>query len=163
MIYQMRQKLFAFGDDYAIKDEQGREVFYVDGRALSFGDKLDVKDSSGREVAFIRQKLLSWGPTYEIYRDDHLAAVVKKELFTFFRCRFSVDVPGPDDLEAEGDFWEMEYTFRRGGAVVAEVSKRWFTFADTYGIQVAPGEDHVMIVASAVVIDLCCHGDKQHR
>src|ERR1035437_831475 len=57
---------------------------------------------AGQRTAFIRQKLLAWGPTYEITRNGALAAVVKKHLFTLFRCKFTVDVPGPDDLEAEG-------------------------------------------------------------
>lgn len=30
--YQLRQKLWTFGDDFAICDEAGREVYYVDGR-----------------------------------------------------------------------------------------------------------------------------------
>jgi uncharacterized protein YxjI len=89
--------------------------------------------------------------------------VVKKELFTFFKCRFTVDVPGPGDLEAQGDFMDMEYTFERGGRIVAEVSKRWFAFSDTYGVDVAPGEDDVLLLASTVVIDMICHGDdKRH-
>ena len=143
MRYIMKQKLFCFGDDFAIKDEAGRDAFFVDGKALSIGNKLSFQDMQGKELAFIRQKLLSWGPTYEITRGDELLAVVKKELFTLFRCKFTVDVPGPDDLEAAGSFTDMEYTFTRGGREVAEVSKRWFSFSDTYGVDIANGEDEV--------------------
>ena len=117
----------------------------------------------GAELAFIREKLLSWGPTYEITRDGKLLAVVKKQLFTLFHCKFTVDVPGPDDLEAEGNFTDMEYTFTRGGSRVAEVSKRWFAFADTYGVDIADGEDEVLILASTVVIDMICHADNKNR
>jgi uncharacterized protein YxjI len=42
---------------------------------------------------------------------------------------------------------------------VAEVSKQWFTLADTYGVQISQGEDDVLILASTVVIDMACHGD----
>ena len=160
MRYVMKQKLLSFGDDFHIRDEQGRNVFFVDGRAFSLGNQLAFKDLQGRELAFIKQKLLSWGPTYEIHRDGQLAATVKKELFSFFKHRFEVDVPGPDDLEAEGDFMDHEYTFERGGRVVATVSMRWFSFSDTYGIDIAEGEDDVLILASAVVIDQICHGDE---
>jgi uncharacterized protein YxjI len=103
------------------------------------------------------------GRTYEIYRDGALAAVVKKELFALFHHRFTVDVPGPDDLEAEGDFLDREYAFTRGGRIVATVSKRWFSFADTYGIEIAHGEDAVLILASAVVVDQSCHPDDGKR
>lgn len=161
MRYVMKQKLFSWGDDFKIQDDTGREAFFVDGRAFSFGDKLSFQDLAGNELAFIRQKLLSWGPTYEIHRNGQLAAVVKKQLFTLFRCRFTVDVPGPDDLEAQGDFWDMEYRFERGGLQVAEVSKRWFSWSDTYGVDINPGEDDVLILASTVVIDMVCHQSRK--
>jgi uncharacterized protein YxjI len=163
MRYVMKQKLFSLGDDYTIQDELGHDRFFVDGRALSIGDKLSFQDMQGRELAFIQQKLLSWGPTYEIYYANDLAAVVKKQLFTFVSCKFSVDMPGPDDLEAGGDFLDHEYEFTRSGHPVARVSKQWFALADTYGVDVAPGEDDVLILASTVVIDLCCHGDRRRR
>ena len=163
MRYVMKQKLFCWGDDFTIKDEQGQDVFFVDGKAFSIGEKLSFQDMAGNELAFIRQKLLAWGPTYEIYRGSELAAVVKKHLFTFLNCKFTVDVPGPDDLEAEGNFLDHEYRFTRGGRIVATVSKQWFSWTDTYGVEVADGEDAVLLLASTVVIDMVCHGDDQRR
>jgi uncharacterized protein YxjI len=162
MRYVMKQKLFCWGDDFAIKSEAGDDVFFVDGKAFTLGNKLSFQDPQRNELAFIRQKLLSWGPTYEITRDGKVAAVVKKHLFTLFRCKFTVDVPGPDDLEAQGSFLDMEYTFRRGGETVAEVSKRWFSWADTYGVDIRDGEDDVLILASTVVIDMVCHADRKN-
>jgi uncharacterized protein YxjI len=155
--YRMKQEWLSFGDDFAIEDAEGREAYFVDGRAFSFGDKLSFQDASGKELLFVAQRLLAWGPTYEITRGDEVVATVRKELFTLFRCRFTVDVPGPRDLEATGDFLDHEYEFRRGDDVVATVSKRWFSLTDTYGIDVAEGEDDVLVLASVVVIDLCCH------
>lgn len=157
MRYVMRQKILAWGDDFTIRDGNGRDVFLVDGRAFSFGDKLSFQNMLGEELAFINQKLLSWGPTYEIHSRGQRVAVVRKDLFTFFKCRFTVDVPGPDDLEATGDFWDHEYEFNRGRRCVATVSKKWFSWTDTYGIDIAPGQFDVLILASAVVIDLVCH------
>ena len=72
-----------------------------------------------------------------------------------------VDVPGPNDLEAKGDFLDLEYTFTRGDQPVAEVSKRWFSWADTYGVEIAGGEDDILILASTVVIDMVCHADSK--
>ncbi len=163
MRYVMKQKLFCWGDDFAIKNADGKDVFFVDGKAFSFGNKLSFQDMQGKELAFIQQKMLSWGPTYQILRDGAVAAVVKKELFTLFRCRFTVDVPGPDDLEAAGNFLDMEYVFTRGGQTVAEVSKRWFAWSDTYGVDISEGEDEVLILASTVVIDMVCHADNKRR
>jgi uncharacterized protein YxjI len=71
-----------------------------------------------------------------------------------------VDVPGPDDLEAEGDFLDHEYVFNRDGSPVAAVSKQWFSWSDTYGVDIEHGEDDIVILASTVVIDMACHADK---
>lgn len=160
MIYLMKQKLIAFGDDFIIKDADGRDAFFVDGKAWSLGHQLSFRDMVGNELAFIKQKLLSWGPTYEVYRSGHLQAVVKKPLFTLFRYKFTVDVEGPDDLEVEGDFFDYEYVFRRGSRQVAVVSRRIFSWTDTYGVDVAAGEDDVLVLASAVVIDMVTNQDK---
>lgn len=161
MRYLMKQKLFSLGDDFRIQDADGRDVFFVDGKAFSLGNQLSFQDLEGHELAFIRQKLLAWGATYEISRNGSVAAVVKKELFTFFNCRFSVDVPGPDDLAADGDFVDHEYAFTRAGRTVARVSKRWFSLTDSYGVDIDDKEDAVLILASTVVIDMACHPD--HR
>ncbi len=157
MRYVMKQKLLSWGDDFVIKDESGGDVFYVDGKAFSLGNQLSFQDMRGNELAFIRQTLLAWGPTYEIHAGGALKAVVKKALFTLLHCRFSVDVPGPDDLEARGDFTEHEYTFERAGRTVATVSKRWFAWTDTYGVDIAEGEDDILIIAYSVVIFMSCH------
>jgi uncharacterized protein YxjI len=163
MRYVMKQKLFSWGDDFCIKDDLGRDVFFVAGKVFTIGEKLSFQDMVGNELAFIRQKLPPWSTTYEIYRASQLAAVVKNTLFTYRHCKFTVDVPGPNDLEAEGDFLYHEYFFTRGGKTVAAVSKQWFTWADTYGVEIADGEDDILILASTVVLDMVCHSDDEGR
>lgn len=162
MRYVMREKIISWGDDFTIKDETGRTAYQVDGKVLSFGDKLSIHDgTTGDEVARIDQRLLSFGPSYDITRAGQHVATVKKHLFTLFRAKFTVDVPGPDDLEATGSFLEHEYTFERAGRTVARVSKRYFSFTHTYGVDVADGEDDVLILAAVVVIDMCLHDEKK--
>lgn len=162
MRYVMKQKFFSLGGSFAIRNEQGQEVFIAQGKVISFGDQLTLRDASGEEVAHISQKVFSWGPTYEIYRGGQLFAVVKKKMFTFFKHVFTVDVPGPDDLVAEGDFWDLEFAFSRGGETVAVVSRQWFSWADTYGVEVAEGEDDVLILASTIVIDMVRAASRRH-
>lgn len=161
MKFVMKEKWLSWGDDFEICDEQGDRAFYVDGKVFSLRDTYVMKDREGNDAAIIRKRLLAWGPTYEIERDGRTVAVVKKKLFTLFKCRFEVDVPGPDDLEATGNFLDHEYAFERGGREVAWVSKRWFSWTDSYGIEVGSEVDPVLVLASAVVIDACCHPDQQ--
>ena len=162
MRYVMREKLFSWGDDFTIQDGNGQDVYFVDGEGFSWGKKLSFQDMHGNELLFIRQEVFAWGPTFEITRGGQLVATVKKELFTRFSCRFMVDVPGPDDLEAKGDFIHHEYEFTRHDGVIAQVSKQWFSWSDTYGVEIGPGEDDVLILAATVVIDAACHPDNKH-
>ena len=163
MIYKMRQKFFALGNDFTIQDSGGQDVYQVDGKFLSLGNKLAFRDMAGNELAYITQKLLSWGPTYEITHNGQLQAVVKEALFTPFRHRFTVDVDGPSDLTAQGSFLDYEYTLTRNDQTVATISKQWFSITQTYGVDVAEGEDAVLILASAVVIDLVREAAHRHR
>jgi uncharacterized protein YxjI len=160
--YIMRERILSWGNDFTIKDADGRDVYYIDGKVFSFGDKLSFRDMLGNELVLIDQKLLSLGAQYEILRGTATVAVVKKHLFTPFRARFTVDVPGPDDLEAKGDFLDHEYAFERDGREVARVSKKWFSVTDTYAVDIDAGEDDVLILASAVVIDLVSHPDQKN-
>jgi len=161
MRYLMRQRILSWGDDFAIKDADGHDKYYMDGKVFSFGNKLSFLDSpGGTELLRIDQKLLSFGPQYEIRRGNETLAIVKKHLFTPFRARFSVDVPGPDDLEAKGDFLNHEYVFECGGRDVARVSKKWLALADTYTVDIDDGQDELLILAAVVVIDLVSHPDE---
>lgn len=160
MRYQMREKIFSIGDQFTIRDEDGRDLFMVRGRIFSIGDKLTLEDMDGNELLRIEQKLFSFGPTYNILRGDEEIARVSKHLFTLLHCRFTVDVPGPDDLEARGDLLDHEYSFERDGREVATVTSKFFSLSDTYSIEVADGEDDLLILASAIVIDRACHEGK---
>lgn len=162
MRYQMRQKLLSWGGDFTIQDATGRDAFFVDAKALSIGKKLSFQDMQGRELVFIEQKLFRWGPTYEIQRDGQVFATVKKELFTFFKDKFEVDVPGPNDYHVEGNLLDYEYTFTRPqNGVVATISKKFFSWSDSYGVDIVDGEDDVLILATAVVIDQVSHDGKK--
>ena len=158
MRYQVNQKIWALGEDFKIQDLSGQPVYRVDGKVFSWGDKLSFQDMNGDELAFISQKLISFLPRYELYRSGDLVAQVVKE-FSWLKSRFTLDVPGPNDYEITGSFWEYEYSFQRMGREVAQVSKKFFSFADTYGVDIVDGEDDVALLATVVVIDLLCHED----
>jgi uncharacterized protein YxjI len=162
-MYLIRERFFRLGEDSDITDEQGRPVLRVDGKVLSLRNRLVLRDPEGREVAQVQRKLVALRPTYQIEVAGQEAAEVRKHFFTPFRDRFTIDVPGPDDLEMEGDLFDHEFTIRRGGQTVATVSKRWFSMRDTYAVDVAPGQDDLLILASVLALDLAEDQErKQH-
>ncbi len=161
MRYVIREKFFRLGEDSEITDESGRTVFKVDGKVLTLRDRLVIRDAAGREVAGVQRKLIALQPTYEIAIGGERAAQVRKHFFTPFRDRYTIDIPGPDDLEMSGNIFDHEFTIQLGGNVVATASKRWFSIRDTYGVEIADGIDPTLILASVLALDLA--QDREHK
>ena len=155
--YKMRQRLISIGEDYVIEDERGQAVYKVDGKVMRIRETFVMEDMGGREVATIREKKLAIRDSMKILRDGKTVATVKKALFAPFGDRFVVDVDGGDDLQVKGDLLDHDYRIRRDGKTVAEVSKKWFALRDTYGIDIADGEDDALILAVAVALDEMAH------
>jgi uncharacterized protein YxjI len=151
--FQLREKMFSIGDDYWIETGRRERAFKVDGKALRARDTLVIEDRSGAEVCTVQEKKLRVRDTMDIERGGATLASVKKAMVSPLRDRYSIDVHGDGDLEAHGNIVDHEYTIERDGKKVAEVSKRWFRVRDTYGIDIAPGEDEALVLAVAVCID----------
>lgn len=156
MRYMMKQKLVSFGDDFDIQDESGHRAFHVDGKMLTVRDALVLEDAAGNRLARIHKKLLSIGKTYEIEREGGPEISIRKSLFTPLRDKFTIHAGG-DDLDVRGDLLDHEYTITRNGREIANVSKKWFSIRDTYGVDIADGEDQATIMACVVAIDRMSH------
>lgn len=162
-MYVIREKFFSIGDDFDVLDEHGTKLLRVDGKVLSIRNKVVIEDPSGAEVASVHRHLVALRPTYEITIGGEKAAEVRKKLFTPFRESFTIDVPGPDDLEMKGDLLDHEYVIERGGVEVAAVSKRWLTIRDTYAVQVADGVDPLLVIGSVLALDLAMERDEKKK
>jgi uncharacterized protein YxjI len=151
--YRMQEKLFAIGDDFWIENEGGERAFKVNGKVLRIRDTLALESPNGQELYSIQQKMLHVRDTMEIERGGRKVATVKKALVTPLRDRFSIDVEDGEDMEAKGNIVDHEYKIERDGDEIAEVSRRWFRVRDTYGVEITPGQDDALILATVVCID----------
>ena len=156
--YQMRQRMISIGDDYVIENDRGEHVFKLDGKALRVRKTIRFEDMDGHELCKIQERMLRVKDSMEIEdRDGHRIAMVKKAMITPLRERWEVKVEDGPDLKVQGNVVDHEYTIERDGQPVAEVSKRWFRVRDSYGVEVAPGENDILILATAAVIDTMAH------
>jgi len=151
--YQMREKMFAIGDDAWIEDDNGNRAFKADGKALRARSTFVLEDANGNEVASIQEKMLHIKDTMEIERGGQKVATVKKALVSPLRDRYDVKVEGGGDWDVQGNITAHEYEIMNGREKVAEVSMKWFRVRDTYGIEVAPGQDVGLVLAVAVALD----------
>lgn len=155
MRYIVRQKIFSLSDSFFIKDEFGNDVFHARRQILSFGKKLRIFDLSGNELCYIEQKLFKFMPEYDIYiAGEHVANVKKK--FALFRNDFVITSPGAE-YYVEGDFWAHEFEIYRDQHPIAQISKKFFSFTDTYGVDIDDSQDQITTLALAIVVDMVCH------
>ncbi|MBP8975010.1 MAG: LURP-one-related family protein [Anaerolineae bacterium] len=157
--YRMRQKLVAFGDDFWIENEAGQRTFKVDGKMLRVRDTLFFEDMQGQTLCKIQEKLLRVRDTKTIEGpNDEPLATVRKALITPLRDRWTVKIGDGPDLDVQGNILDHQYTIEEGGRKIAEVSKKWFRLADTYGVQIEPGQNDIVILAITVAVDMMAHG-----
>ena len=150
--------MLSIGDDYWIENSEGQRVFKVDGKVLRIRKTLVLEDIHGKPLCQIKERLLTIKDTMVIEDSNGKdIAVMKKALISPLRDRWDVKVNGGDDLVVQGNFIDHEYTIKRKGKKVAEVSKKWFRITDTYGVDVDEGQNDVLILAVAVVIDTMAH------
>lgn len=162
-MFVIRERFFSIGDDFDVLDEHGTKLFHVDGKVFSARNRVVIEDPAGNEVASVHRHLVALRPTYEIRIGGEKAAEVRKKLFTPFRDKFTIDVPGPDDLEMKGDLLDHEYSIQLGGEDVAAVSKRWLTIRDTYAVQISAGVEPLLILGSVLALDLALEREEKKQ
>jgi uncharacterized protein YxjI len=130
----------------------------VDGKALRLRHTLDFEDASGRTLCRIQERMLHIKDSMEIEssRGERLA-LVQKALITPLRDRWVVRIKDGPDMDVQGNILDHEYDLRLGNDKIAEVSKKWFRLADTYGVEIEPGQDDVLVLAVTVAIDAMSH------
>ncbi len=156
--YQMVQKMASIGDDFWIENGRGEKVYKVDGKALRVRSTLIFEDRAGRELCKIQEKMLRVRDTMDIEdAGGRTVASVKKAMITPVRERFTVNIEGGPDIEIQGNIVDHEYRFEQGGRRVAEVSKKWFRLRDSYGVEIEPGQNDILILAATVAVDMIAH------
>lgn len=152
MTLYIKQKVFSWADRFTVKDVDGTDRYSVEGEVFTFGKKLHVYDNSEREVIFIKERLTFFTPTFEIYIDGNLVGEVKRE-FTFFHPRYTVTLTDGRSIGVEGDFWDHDYSVTEGTGTLMTVSKEFFTWGDSYALNVYNGEDEKLGLAIVLTID----------
>ncbi|MFG3525456.1 LURP-one-related/scramblase family protein [Streptomyces sp. NPDC047917] len=162
MRFLVRERLFAVGDDYWIEDADGRKVFLVDGKAMRVRDTFELKDAQGRILVEIRQKLLSLRDTMLIERDGEQLARIKRKRLSLLRNHYRVTLVDGTELDVSGKILDREFAVDYDGELLAQVSRRWLTVRDTYGIDVVR-EDADVALLIAVSVCVIVLAEKEHE
>ena len=145
----IKQKVFSFTDRFIVKDEAGEDKYFVEEEMFSMGHKLHIYDKGEKEVGYIRQRLFTFMPKFEITVNGSIVGDLIKK-FTFINQNYYID---GTRLELTGDFWAHDYTLYKDGYTVMTVSKEWFTWGDSYVLNMADDADEILCLTIVLAID----------
>jgi len=151
--YRMPAKPFAISDDFWIEDGAGRPAFVVDGEAARTHRTLVIKDDGGGERYRVQRRVTWLRTTMVVETPRGSAASVHPVLLRPARRRLAVDLASGPTWKIEGSIEDHEYDIHGPYRKVASISKRQPDAADTYTVEVAPGEDAALVLAVTVVAD----------
>lgn len=151
----IKQKVFSLSGKFSVRDEQENEVYMVEGSFMRIPKTFSIMDSAENEVALITKKTFSFLPTFFVEVSGQGAVTIKKE-FSFLKARYSIEAAG---MEVRGNWWDMNFEVYQNGELIGTVSKKWFTWGDSYELQIANDETEPLLVALVVAID-CVKADE---
>ncbi|KXZ23328.1 hypothetical protein AXI59_09560 [Bacillus nakamurai] len=154
--FYIKERMFSFKDHFQVFNEDGKEVYKVEGSFFSFGDELKLTDLDGRTLVTIDQKLMSLVPRYEISVSGKPVCEVRKKI-TFFKPKFEISHLG---WEITGDLWGQDFQITDGTADRMTVNKKWLSWGDSYHLQITEEEDILLCLAIAIVIDMVLFEDE---
>ncbi|AXI00257.1 hypothetical protein DV702_11300 [Sporosarcina sp. PTS2304] len=145
----MKQRMMSLRGNFTVRDADERDVYFAQGSFMQIPKTFLVADSNQKEVAFITKKPFSMLPTFFVEVDGMERLTIKKE-FTFLKARYSIFGAG---VEIEGNWWDMNFEVMRNGELIGRVDKKWFSWGDSYRLQIVKEEDEILFVSLVIAID----------
>jgi len=116
---------------------------------------------SGLQIGKFNQQVRLGMPHYRIHIGGRHYATIKMK-FSMLKPKFKIHLVSGGYILITGDWIGYDFQFTRNGRVIAVVSKAFYTLTDTYGVEVVPGEDVVLMLISTVIIDKCLHENQNN-
>lgn len=158
MKFQIKQHIFSFGDTFTILDEHQKEHYQVEGKVFSFGKKLKLYDMQGTELYYIEQKLFKLLAEYTLHKQGQLIATCKKK-FSLLGSKFEI-TSSLGDFEIIGSPLNYNFQITKNGQIIAYIDKQYFSFSDTYGVDILDTKNYAFILSLVIIIDQVVHSDR---
>lgn len=152
--YKIKEKTWSFWGAYEIFNSNDRLIYEVKGEPFSFRSNYTMRNGDGIEVCQITRKIFSFNRKFFIRKNGvDLFRVVRS--WNIFKSEIFVDsLQESDAFIIQGNIWQKEFAFYRNQNEFAYVSKKMWTFKDTYGVAVDESENIEIVLALVVIIDL---------
>lgn len=145
----IKQKLLSLAEQFKVKDAHGNDVYYVEGSFFKIPKTFTIYNMQDEEIARITKKVFAFLPKFIVEMDGKQVITIQKD-FTFFRSRYTIDAAG---VEVRGNWWDMSFQVFQHGEKIGQVSKEWFTWGDSYKVEILKDEMETLIIALVIAID----------
>lgn len=145
----IKQKVFSIGERFSVKDAAGNDKYFVQGSFLSIPKTFTITDTAGSEVATITKKTFSFMPKFFVEIAGQPIITIEREL-TFLKARYRID---SEDLSIQGDWWSKNYEITQRGQVVANISEAWFTWGDSFEVDIYKDALETVVISLVAAID----------
>jgi len=159
MQYFIKEKVFSFKDKFDITNEQQELLYQVEGKMFSFKNKLDLLLPSGEQIMYAEKKLFKIFPEFNIYSPTGEPLARIKQRFGF-RPKFDV-FEGHNELRVEGNFIAHSFTVEKNGKMAASIIKKYFSFGDSYMIDVLDENSSILYMFIVIIIDQIAESNRR--
>ena len=144
----IKQRVFTLGEEFTVKNEHGEDVFYVSGSFFRIPKKFEIFDKNHQRVGTIESQLFRLFSHYDVNTDSDTLTV--RQNFSMFRHSISIV---NKDWTLQGDFFAHEYRVVAGNRPIMSISKHWFTWGDSYMLDIVNDDDAILCLAIVIIVD----------
>jgi uncharacterized protein YxjI len=145
---------WSLGGRLTVQDTEGTPRFEVTG-GVTFGRRLSLRDPGGTELAVISRR--AFARRYQVLAGGGETTVSPRGLFG---RNYEIDSPaGP--MEAHGNFSGREYAVTANGLPAVTVTQLR-TFRERFAVDVADGQDDVLMLALILVFETAREDRRRH-
>lgn len=145
----MKQKMMSIRGRFTVKNAEEEDLYFVEGSFMQVPKTFTITNRKRQEVAHVTKKTFSFLPTFFVEVNGKEILTIKKE-FTFLKARYSIEGAG---IEIQGNWWDMNFEIMKNGEVIGAVDKKWFSWGDSYRLQIMEDGYEELLVAVVVAID----------
>lgn len=155
--YIFKEKFFKITDKYWIKDEEGKNSFFLDQDFTFMGYRARVYGENKENLFSIEKKIISLLPKFYVDFEDGSKMTVSKR-FTLLRKSIDVDTDF-GTINLKGSVWDYNFVISLDGKKIGEVNRKFISLTDHYVLTVFD-EDYTLAMVALVICLNKIHDDE---
>lgn len=144
----IKQKVFTLGEEFEVRDANNNTVFYCKGSFFKIPKSFQILDKNHNHVGTVEKEFMTLLPRYTI--SDLNRTITLRKNFTFIFASYTIDNIA---WELSGNFTGHNYQLLHGDIIIMSLTKHWFTWGDSYELDIKDDNDMVLALGISLAID----------